>query len=111
MLAELFVKKVNDLFPVTAERDVNKIIAPKIRPVEVECLYADVRYQFTCNMKQGMLKRWNILKIRNYLERNVKIVEVKQYKNDAHCIYSYLKSPYITVKDLEEVQKMLRKLG
>lgn len=111
ILASLFIKKCNEILPPAPKKQrvaENIIINNKIRPLEVEMLYNKVKYQFSCNMKRGELKRWNILQIRNYLEESVKEYEHKRFKNDAHAIYAMLKSKDLTTEHLSIVRRMLR---
>lgn len=112
ILTNLFIKKISDLVPGPTEEDrnvENYLYKNKIRSCEVECLYAEVRYQFKTQMQEKRLARWNILEIRNYLESNVKVPIVKKYKNDCHSIYDHLNSKYITIDNLNKVKSMLRK--
>ena len=111
ILANLFVRKLNDLIPGPTEekRNVeNFIYENKIRSCEVECLYSEVRYNFKTQMQQKKLHREIILTIRKYLETNVKVPVNKKYKNDCHSIYDHLNSKYITVENLNYVKKLLR---
>lgn len=112
ILANLFVKKVNELIPAapSGKREVSNFIQSNtIRSCEVECLYAEVRYKFKTQMQEGKLARWNILEIRRYLERNVNMYEHNSFKNDCHAIYTMLKAKDITTNDLNAIDKMLRK--
>lgn len=103
---------VKKYFSVDYERSAEKIIqkmnSDKLRSLEVEMLYNEVRYQFKENMINGKLKRWSILQIRGYLEKNVRYYTHKKFKNDAHAIYTMLKASDITSEDLKTIKKMLR---
>lgn len=109
LLVNIFLNKCEELIPAPKCRSAEQIIINnKIRSCEVECKFNEVRYRFKENMIKGELKRWNILKIRRYLEKNVNEYEHKKFKNDAHAIYTMLKAKDIKVNDLLEVNKMLR---
>lgn len=112
ILADMFLRKTEEIIPAASleNRSAENIITMynKIRPLEVEQKYGEVRFRFKENMINGKLKRWNILKIREYLEKHVSQYEHKKFKNDAHAIYSMLKAKDISVNDLEKINKMLR---
>lgn len=112
ILFDIFMRKTDEVIPRQKIRNAEDIIkmqnANKIRSLEVEQKYSQVRFRFTNNMKQGKLKRWNILKIRKYLEKNVNLYDKKAFKNDCHAIYTMLKAKDLTLANLIEVDKMLR---
>lgn len=111
ILTNLFIKKISDLIPGPTEEDrnvENYLYKNKIRSCEVECLYAEVRYNFKIQIQNRELNRGMILCIREYLESNVKVPEKKIYKNDCHSIYDHLKSKYITIDNLNYVKKLLK---
>lgn len=112
ILFDIFMKKTDEVIPRQKIRNAEDIIkmqnSNKIRPLEVEQKYSQVRFRFTNNMKHGKLKRWNILKIREYLERNVNLYDKKAFKNDCHAIYTMLKAKDLTFENLIEIDKMLR---
>lgn len=112
ILFDIFMRKTDEVIPRQKIRNAEDIIkmqnANKIRSLEVEQKYSQVRFRFTNNMKQGKLKRWNILKIRKYLEKNVNLYDQKAFKNDCHAIYTMLKAKDLTINNLIEIEKMLR---
>ena len=97
LLASLINKKAEEIFPVAKYRDAKDVInytnRNKIRSLEVEMRYSEVRYR--------------ILAIKKYLEENVNQYYPRSFKNDAHAIYTMLKAKDITLKDLEKVNSYL----
>lgn len=96
---------------VTAEQVIYNSSKNKIRSLEVEMLYNDVRYEFSYKMKHGMLHRTNILEIRHYLEKNVMEYNHKTFKNDAHAIYTMLMAKDIKVYHLKHVAALISEEG
>lgn len=111
LLASLINKKAEEIFPVAKYRDANEVInytnRNKVRSLEVEMRYSEVRYRFSQNMKNRKLHRNRILAIKKYLEENVNQYYPRNFKNDAHAIYTMLKAKDITLKDLEKVNSYL----
>ena len=77
-----------------------------VRSFDIESLYISVKYDFSHRMKEGSLRRDNILKIRHYLESKVSS-DNRKFKNDCHCIY-YLLGKCSSKKVLEKVSFMLK---
>ncbi|GAA0095714.1 hypothetical protein [Clostridium perfringens] len=87
----------------------------KIEPT----LTLDLQQQFTTDLKNQAsqlfrvaiqskkLNRAEIISIKDYLKNNIDDPTLinKKYSNEAHCIYSYLKSEYINEKTLNCVIK------
>ncbi|MBS6042019.1 MAG: hypothetical protein KIA08_04945 [Clostridium baratii] len=96
-------------------KNLNKNTTTKAKAKKVldlqDIYIADLKIQanqlFKTAMQSRKLNRAEILKIKDYLISNVDDPKLKnsRYKNEAHCIYSYLKSKYINENTLNCVIK------
>jgi hypothetical protein len=92
---------------ISAEMVIEDINKRKIRPAKVEIAYCYTQKLFHDRLKNGELSRDRILAIRQYLNMTVHQYPHKDFKNDAHAIYTMLKSKDITVKNLNIVQQLI----
>jgi hypothetical protein len=93
---------------ITAEMVIEDINKQKIRPLKVELRYNEVYSHFHDRLKSGEITRERMLAIRRYLEVSVyKYPKKKQYKNDAHMIYSALKAKDITKRNLDIIDQLI----
>lgn len=96
-----------------------KVKAQSITKVKVPESTLDLQQQFTTDLKNQAsqlfrvaiqskkLNRAEIISIKDYLKNNIDDPTLinKKYSNEAHCIYSYLKSEYINENTLNCVIK------
>lgn len=73
----------------------------QIQPAKVVQAYNTTKFNFNKALKNKDIERCQVLAIRNYLETHVDKYELKgkKYKNDAHAIYSLLKSRSLKQRD------------
>ncbi|XZH99768.1 hypothetical protein ACSXEK_16310 (plasmid) [Clostridium perfringens] len=76
-----------------------------IQTPELIDLKLQAKELFKATMQSKKLTRAEILDIKEYLLTNVgdPTLKNKEYKNDAHCIYSLLKSKYINENTLKKI--------
>lgn len=94
---------------ITAEMVVEDINRQKIRPPKVEIAYCYTQKLFHDRLQNKELTRDRILAIRRYLELHVDKWEYKnkKFKNDAHAIYSLMKSKSLRVRDFNIIQSLI----
>jgi len=94
---------------ITAEMVIEDINKHKIRSAKVEISYCYTQKLFHDRLQNKELTRDRILAIRKYLELHVDKFEYKNknFKNDAHVIYSLMKSKSLRVKDFNMVQTLI----
>jgi len=92
---------------ISAEMVIEDINKRKIRSAKVEIAYAYTQKLFHDRLKNGEISRDRILAIRKYLNMTVHQYPHKDFKNDAHAIYSMLKAKDISVRNLDVVQQLI----
>lgn len=94
---------------ITAEIVIEDINKQKIRPAKVEIAYCYTQKLFHDRLQNKELSRDRILAIRRYLELHVDKWEYKnkKFKNDAHAIYSLMKSKSLKVRDFNAIQEII----
>lgn len=94
---------------ITAEMVIEDINKQKIRPAKVEIAYCYTQKLFHDRLQNKELSRERILAIRRYLELHTEKYEYKnkKFKNDAHEIYSLMKSKSLKVRDFGMIQKLI----
>lgn len=92
------------------EQHITKVKAEPILDMQQQFLI-DLKFQasqlFKVAIQSKKLNRAEIISIKDYLKNNIDdpTLTNKKYSNEAHCIYSYLKSEYINENTLNCVMK------
>jgi len=92
---------------ISAEMIIEDMNKRKIRSAKVEIAYAYTQQLFHDRLKNGEISRERILAIRKYLNMTVHQYSHKEFKNDAHAIYTMLLSKDIKVRNLNIVQQLI----
>lgn len=69
-------------------------------------LYSDTQRMFNVAMKNGQLSSEQIRFIERYLRNELNVKEGK-FKNNAHCIYSLMRSPILNNDHYHMIQKFI----
>ena len=92
---------------ISAEMVIEDMNKRKIRSAKVEIAYAYTQKLFHDRLRNGDISRDRMLAIRKYLNITVRQYPHKDFKNDAHAIYTMLKAKDITVRNLNIVQQLI----
>ncbi|WP_075809542.1 hypothetical protein [Clostridium perfringens] len=107
LFQSLKVKLKTALKPKTKKNKVNQLIIEDKQLIYINDLKLQANNLFKVAIQSKKLNRAEVISIKDYLKNNIDdpTLTNKKYSNEAHCIYSYLKSEYINENTLNCVIK------
>lgn len=93
------------MHPDVYEAQMRQVIVDYSRDSELEEEYDSFIEDFKIKMRAGKISRGKILGIKEYLENNVNgYDDKKNFKNDAHAIYTMLKATDLQIKHIKTIE-------
>lgn len=98
--------KCRGYHPDIHKKMMDDIIIDYSREEEIEKEYEELRDLFKSKLQNKELSRGKIIGIEQYLRKQLK--DNKKYKNNAHAIYTMLKSYYIKKEHISTIKSFLQ---
>ncbi|MGL5087346.1 MAG: hypothetical protein ACRC68_16795 [Clostridium sp.] len=99
------VIRCGHMHPTLHKQMLKDMIIDYSRDEELEDKYKDLRDAFKNKLQNKEISRGQILGIEEYLRNQLEIK--KKYDNNAHAIYSMLKSPAITLNHISTISNFI----
>ena len=93
--------------PTLYKEQLKNTIIDYTRDEEIEKEYRELRDIFKYKLQHKEISRGQLIGIEKYLREQLK--DKKQYKNNAHAIYSMLKQPNLTCNHISTIKNFLYK--
>jgi len=93
--------------PTLYKKQLENTIIDYTRDEEIEKEYLELRDLFKTKLQSKEISRGQLIGIEKYLREQLNVK--KNYKNNAHAIYSMLKLPTLTYNHISTIEKFLYK--